>query len=241
MAPVASRSWGPPDSDGVRVSYTSPARVERHRRGDESRRSVDTLLDVRRVLVVAWLKGGGASLKAKTLLGKAGNARLAALEAIDYLVEYGWAEVNEKRPRADWKIASLTWLDADALREALHLPRRDANRAHRADLLSRPPTDQRLLDLHASLSASGVPIGASDVEWTTEWSSSSTRQCSALANASERFSSRCAFKRRESGAQMLPLLAPRRQGHGTCAQRVFGRRLPPLRQLPELPWARRIR
>lgn len=157
MAPVATRAWGPPDSHGVRTSYTSPARVDRHRRGDESRRSVATLLGERRTLVVAWLKGGGAGLRAKTLLGKAGGAQLAALEAIEYLVEYGWAEVNEKRPRADWKISSLTWLDADALREALGLPRRDTQLAHRDDMLSRQPTDPRLSELHTSLSALATP------------------------------------------------------------------------------------
>lgn len=157
MRPVAARTWGPPDEHGVRVSYATSARLARVRRADHAVRNVATLLGERRTLVVDWLKGGGATVKARTLFARAGNARLVALEAAEYLLQHGWAELREKRQRADWDIVSLTWLHADELREALGLPRRDARQSHREALLSSPPADRRLGELYASLSSLATP------------------------------------------------------------------------------------
>lgn len=147
-----TRDWGTADPSGIRIAYASPARLVRWRRSD-GHRSVATLLGEHRALVVAWLKGKGTKLSARTLFARAGNARVTALDAAEYLVQNGWVELKETRPRADWNIATLIWLDADGLREALGLPTHATLHAKRASALSFQPGDKRLASLHQSLSS----------------------------------------------------------------------------------------
>lgn len=150
-----TRDWGTADPSGIRTAYASPARLVRWRRSDGPC-SVATLLGGHRALVVAWLKGKGTKLSSRTLFAKAGNARVIALDAAEYLVQNGWVELKETRPRADWNIATLTWLDADGLRAALGLPTHATLHATRTSALSFQPGDKRLVILHQSLSSLGT-------------------------------------------------------------------------------------
>lgn len=151
MTKAADRSWGPPDEHGISTSYASRSRLARLRRADNGKRSVATLLNEERSLVIELLRGHGAVVKARTLFAKAGNARHVAIAVADYLLVQGWVELSEKRRGSLWEIAAVRWLDADGLRGALHLPRRDAESTRRAEAMASRPRDARLGELHASL------------------------------------------------------------------------------------------
>ncbi len=151
MAKAADRLWGPPDHHGICTHYASGSRLARVRRANDGKRSVATLLNEERTLVIDLLRGTSGMVKARTLFAKAGNARHVAIAAADYLLTQGWIELSEKRRGSVWEISALRWLDADELRGALHLPRRDAESRRRTEAMARPPHDVRLADLHASL------------------------------------------------------------------------------------------
>lgn len=104
-------------------------------------------------MVIELLKGSGASVKGKKLFELAGNARSEAIDTAEYLLREGWIELSEERKGSTWFITMLHWIDADALREALGLPRRDTIAGDRQRALSITPSDERLADLHASLQA----------------------------------------------------------------------------------------
>lgn len=156
MAKAADRTWGPPDEDGIRASYASASRLARVRRADNGKRSVATLLGEERSLTIDLLRGKSGTVKGRTLFAKAGNARHVALAAADYLLAQGWIEISERRRGSLWEVVSMRWLDADGLRDALSLPRRDAEPAQRAEALATPPHDDRLLELHGSLRTLGL-------------------------------------------------------------------------------------
>jgi hypothetical protein len=151
MTKADDRIWGPPDEHGIRASYASASRLARLRRGGTGKRSVDTLLGEERSLVIDLLRGNSDTVKGKTLFAKAGNARHVAIAAADYLLIQGWVDLSEKRRGSLWDITAMRWLDADALRGALNLPRRDAESVRRAEAMASPPRDERLAGLHASL------------------------------------------------------------------------------------------
>lgn len=151
MSKAADRPWGPPDDDGVRARYGSASRLTRVRRADDGKRSVATLLGKERSLVVDLLRSDSGTVKGKTLYGKAGNDRHVADDAAHYLLVQGWVELSERRRGSMWHIAAMRWLAADDLRDALKLPRRDAESSRRTEALASPPRDSRLTDLHASL------------------------------------------------------------------------------------------
>ena len=151
MTKAADRTWGPPDDRGIRTQYASGSRLARLRRADGVRRSVATLLNEERSLVIDLLRGNSGVVKARTLFAKAGNARHVALAAADYLLAQGWVELSERRRGSVWEIVAMRWLDADELRGALQLPRRDTESTRRAEAMATPPHDPRLTELHASL------------------------------------------------------------------------------------------
>lgn len=151
MAKAADRPWGPPDDDGIRARYASASRLARVRRAANGKRSVATLLGKERSLVIDLLRSDSGSVKGKTLYAKAGNDRHVADDAAHYLLVQGWVELSEKRRGSVWHVVAMHWLAADDLRDALNLPRRDAESSRRADALASPPHDSRLAELHASL------------------------------------------------------------------------------------------
>jgi len=79
-----------------------------------------------------------------------------AIDAAHYLLREGWVELTEKRQGSIWTITAVHWMDADALRFALGLPRRDAKIEARAHALAKRPSDSRFYRLHDSLSSLSI-------------------------------------------------------------------------------------
>jgi len=155
METAADLDWGPPDQDGVRSRYTNKSRTGRVRRAGFATSYVGTLLGEERTLVLALLARGGLCVRSKTVFALAGNLRHVAIDAVNFLLRNGWAEVSERRPRSDWQLLELRWIDPEGLRSALGLETKAAHASRRADLLRGVPTNEKLLRLHESLSGLG--------------------------------------------------------------------------------------
>lgn len=110
-----------------------------------------------RQLLADWLRPDVSERRWTALLRSAGNARVPVADALcEALLELGWIRVDEQRDsRGIWRITAIGWRDADGLRAALGLPRRDSLQAARAAALVSAPNDPRLLPLHTELA--GMP------------------------------------------------------------------------------------
>lgn len=153
------QAWSAPDARGIRTcarkgrSLLDARRLSRSDGPPRSEPVATWPADWRRLLA-AWLASPAPKRQWDTLLKQAGNARyVAARDLLTVLLETGWIELHERRERNQWHPIALEWRDADGLREALGLPRRDHLAASRAALLDAPPADERLIALHAGLSA----------------------------------------------------------------------------------------
>ena len=93
----------------------------RRRRFEGPRRAPDTLPAERRALLARWLRRGGRSYW-ETLAGDAGKAYPLAQALLEWLVQGGWAVLDEELRGQGWWPRQVEIIDPGALRTALGLP-----------------------------------------------------------------------------------------------------------------------
>lgn len=151
--------WSAPDARGIRTraldaGARSTLKARRQQRAAHPPQSapIATWPAEWRQLATDWLRPDSPQPRWTTLLRLAGNARVALAGALlDALLELGWIALESRRERGLWQPQRLDWLDADGLREALGLPRRDHRSEQLAAALRESPRDPRLLALYAEL------------------------------------------------------------------------------------------
>lgn len=141
------------------VEYLDSLRLHKKRRRymDIAPSPVDVLPAEWRDMLALWLRLGGNS-RWETLLKKAGVDRKATAEALlNWLVEHGWAIVNEERKHGEWWPYHLELRAQARLRQALGLPDMDAlaQQWHdqREQLQQSAATQPQLYDVMTALDA----------------------------------------------------------------------------------------
>lgn len=113
-----------------------------------------------RALLTQWLRGGAAQRRIPTLLRGLDGPQLAAAQALlDALLHGGWIELEETHARGGiWQPRQLRFRDADSLREALGLARRDQQLATQQDIATRRFDSPAAALLHAALLEQAVSL-----------------------------------------------------------------------------------
>lgn len=106
------------------VEYLDNLRLhtKRRRYADSAPAPIDTLPATWRALLAQWLRLGGNN-RWETLIKKAGIAQKSTAETLlDWLLNHGWAVVDEVRQHGEWWPYRLALREQEKLRQQLGLP-----------------------------------------------------------------------------------------------------------------------
>ncbi|MFN3543559.1 MAG: DUF2399 domain-containing protein [Thiobacillus sp.] len=122
------------------------SKTRRQRIADQPPRGLDSLPDDWRQLLKRWVRRGGDS-RWDTLRNDAGvGGQNRAQALLDWLLENGWIQLDEKFERAAWWPYRVRFLDPAALRAALGIVDADTAAAQWLALRSNLPPESPLLD-----------------------------------------------------------------------------------------------
>ncbi|MFN3752238.1 MAG: hypothetical protein ACK4SR_12830 [Thiobacillus sp.] len=122
------------------------SKTRRQRIADQPPRGLDSLPDDWRQLLKRWVRRGGDS-RWDTLRNDAGvGGQNRAQALLDWLLENGWIQLDEKFERAAWWPYRVRFLDSAALRAALGIVDADTAAAQWLALRSNLPPESPLLD-----------------------------------------------------------------------------------------------
>lgn len=146
----------------MKIEYLDKRQVPKKRRrySENASATFDTIPSEWRELLVLWLRRGGIS-RWKTLVNDAGLSRQVLAEhLLNWLVQHGWASVDEERKLGDWWPYRVALREQKALRQQLGLPDIDGISTQwqnlRAALQVEADGDERLLEPLATLDAMPV-------------------------------------------------------------------------------------
>lgn len=130
----------------VMLRVVTQSKTRRQRVSDQTPRGLDSLPDDWQQLLKRWVKRGGNS-RWDTLRNDAGvGGQNLAQSLLDWLLDNGWIQLDDKFERAAWWPYRVRFLDAASLRAALGIVDADAAAAQWLALRSTLPPDAPLLD-----------------------------------------------------------------------------------------------
>lgn len=141
----------------MKIEYLDKRQVPKKRRrySENISATFDTIPSEWRELLVLWLRRGGIS-RWDTLINDAGLSRQVLAEhLLNWLVQHGWASVDEERKLSDWWPYRVALREQKALRHQLGLPDIDDISTQwqnlRAALQVDADSNERLLEALATL------------------------------------------------------------------------------------------
>ena len=145
------------ENSAIKIEYLDKRQVPKKRRrySENVSATFDTIPLEWRELLVLWLRRGGIS-RWDTLINDAGLSRqVLAEQLLNWLVQHGWASVDEERKLSNWWPYRVALREQKALRAQLGLPDLDDISTQwqnlRAELQVDADGNERLLEALAAL------------------------------------------------------------------------------------------
>ncbi|QLQ02449.1 MAG: hypothetical protein HZY77_06000 [Thiobacillus sp.] len=167
------------------LRVTPQSKTRRLRVSEQPPRGLDSLPHDWRQLLKRWVKRGGDS-RWETLKGDAGVGQQNLAQALlDWLLDNGWIQLDEKFERAEWWPYRVEFRDPAPLRAALGIVNADAAAAQWHALRSTLPPDTLLLDaldtLPPKTALARTDLAAALARWKYEQRSGTQRDFALFA------------------------------------------------------------